>query len=247
MAFPPRIHEPFESLRFGRVLLAEVSPGPAAGKCRYCRVLAPGVPHSHRAHFSAPEAAVRSVLSAIERGASVEAVVLGGSGDPLLHESIGQILRRIRKSAHLATIVLTGGDPLGDRDVRREAGEADTVVAWLPALVDKRAEGTPYARADAWERHVEGIASLRRETPARLLLEIPIHPGQNDGPESRAAWVRAVERLRPERVFVVPDPNGGEPVPDVLERFRREIHPGAGAFLPDGSLVDVRCFCAPAA
>jgi wyosine [tRNA(Phe)-imidazoG37] synthetase (radical SAM superfamily) len=244
MAFVPRVHEPFESLRFGRVLLAEVAPGTPAGKCRYCGALVRGGTRSPRAHFSAPSAAVRSILSAVERGAAVEALLLGGPGEPLRHEGIGQILRRIRQSAHLATIVLTSAELLCDRDVRRDCGEADTVVAWLPALVDPGAGGPAWARADAWERHVEGIASLRRETRVKLALEIPVHSGRTDGPESRAAWARAFERLRPDRVFVVPDPAGGEPDPQALERLRREIHPAAGAYLPDGSAADVRCYCA---
>jgi wyosine [tRNA(Phe)-imidazoG37] synthetase (radical SAM superfamily) len=205
-------------------------------------VLATGARSEPRAHFSAPDAAVRSIFAAVERGVAVEALVLGGAGEPLRHMGIGQILRRIRTSAHLATIVLTSGDLLGDRDVRRDAGEADTVVAWLPALVDARVGGGP-ARADAWERHVEGIASLRRETRAKIVLEIPVHAGRNDGAESRAAWKRAAERIRPERVFVIPDPRADEPAPDVLESVRVAIHPRAGAFLPDGSAIDVRCYC----
>jgi wyosine [tRNA(Phe)-imidazoG37] synthetase (radical SAM superfamily) len=243
MAFAPLLHEPFESLRFGRVLFVEVAPGPPAGVCRYCRVLAPRVNPEPRAHFSAPEAAVRSILAAVERGVSVEALVLGGPGEPLRHEGIGQILRRIRTTAHLATIVLTNAELLADRDVRRDAGEADTIVAWLPALVDASVGGVAYTRADAWERHVEGIASLRRETQVKIALEIPVHAGRNDGRESRAAWLRAAERARADRVFVIPDPRAAEVAPDALESVRTEIHPRAGAYLPDGSAVDVRCYC----
>ena len=143
----------------------------------------------------------------------------------------------------MPTIVLTNGMLLGDRDVRREAGEADTIVAWIPALQERSEDGDPHQRAAAWERHVEGVASLRRETPTRIALELPVRPGWNDGPESRAAWRRAAERTRPERVFVIPHPKAeGDPAV-VLEEIRRAIHPKAGAFLSDGTLVDDRCFC----
>lgn len=242
MAFHPLLHEPFESLRFGRVLLVEIAPPPPPERpCRYCDVLAAGAPS--RTHFSVPDAAARVILSEIERGASVDAVVFGGAGEPLRHAGIGTILRKIRTASHLSTVVLTNGVLLGDREVRRDAAEAETVVAWLPALRDRSSTVEPAARADAWERHVEGIASLRRESRVRIALEMPVRPGVNDGEESRHAWRRAAERVRPERVFVVLDPRAEEEAPEALEAIRVAIHPRAGAYLPDGTIVDQRCLC----
>jgi wyosine [tRNA(Phe)-imidazoG37] synthetase (radical SAM superfamily) len=239
------------SLRFGRVLVVELTPPPDP-PCRYCRVLAPDARPASRTHFSVPAATARAVLARIERGVSVDAVVLGGDGEPLRQVGVGAICRKIRRDAHLPTIVLTDGTLLGDREVRRELADADTVVAWLPALRDRAAEpargpAAAGARADAWEHHVEGIASLRRETQVKIALEIPVLPGRNDGDESRAAWRRAAERIRPDRVFVIPDPRAGEDaaatVAATLEQVRLAIHPAAGAYLPDGTIVDRRCGC----
>jgi hypothetical protein len=237
-------HEPFESLRFGRVLFVELAPPESGRPDRYADVLGPDSRPPSRAHFSAPEAASRVILAALERGAAVDAVVLGGAGDPLRHRGLGSVLRSLRTRSHVATVVLTDGRLLVDRQVRRDASEAALVVAWLPALVDASAPGDPRRRADAWEKHVEAVASLVREHPVPVALELPVRPGENDGAASRDAWRRAVERVRPERVFVVPAPGSGgdAEIGSALERVRGDLPRRAGVFLDDGTVVDRRAF-----
>jgi wyosine [tRNA(Phe)-imidazoG37] synthetase (radical SAM superfamily) len=245
MAFHPIIHEPVETVRFGRVLLVEPSAPPSQGTpCRYCRVLLPDRRVPTRTHFSVPESAARVVLAEVERGISVDALVLGGPGEPLRHGGLGTILRKLRTASHLRTIVMTNGELLVDRDVRRELREGDTVAAWLPALRDAEVPGPRGERDDLWERHVEGIASLRRETQVRIVLELPVRPGRNDGVESREAWRRAAERIRPERIMVIPDSRSNPAeIAAPLDSVRRFVHSKAGAFLADGTAPDCRCYC----
>ena len=136
--------------------------------------------------------------------------------------------------AHLGAVVLTNGAALRDRDVRREAAEAGLVVVWMPALQDGAGEGTQYDRAQAFEKHVEAVASLRRETPVAIALEFPIRPGLNDGPVSRDAW----------RGFLMPAPGVDDPnMPMVLEDLKSAFPRSSGVFLNDGTIVDQRCFC----
>jgi hypothetical protein len=241
MAFPPVVHDVVESVRFGRVLFAEIVPPPPGDVCRYCRAFGPA---PRRVHYSDPNAAVRAILSPLDRGASVDAVVLGGPGDPLRHRGIGAILRRLRAQAHLGAVVLTTGEGLQDRDVRREAGEAGLVVVWMPALEDRTEPGNAYEREQAFERHTEAVASLRRDTTVAIALELPVRPGLNDGQRSREAWRHAAERIRPDRLFVVPAPGAtGPDLPRALEDLRAAFPRAAGAFLDDGTIVDRRCFC----
>jgi wyosine [tRNA(Phe)-imidazoG37] synthetase (radical SAM superfamily) len=243
MAFHPQVHPAFESLRWGRILFVEVSPAPPAGRaCRYCDVLTPESRVAERSHFSSSDSAVRTIVGELERGASVEAVVLGGAGDPLRHRGLGSILRQLRQTTHVATVVLSDGRLLADRQVRREVGEAGTVSVWLPALEDRKLTGPKLGRREAYERHVEGVASLARESPVNIVLELPVRPGVNDGPESRAAWKRAAQRIHPTRVLVIAARAGGGD-PAALESVREAIHPKAGAYLDDGTIADWRCFC----
>jgi hypothetical protein len=198
--------------------------------------------------FSDPENLSRVILDEVGRGAAVDAVVLGGPGDPLRHLGIGPLLRRIRTAAHLATIVLSDGLLLGDRTVRREAGEAGSVAAVLPAVETSGPAGADLSRRDAYARHVKGIAALARETQVEVCVEIPVRPGENDGGASLEAWRRGVATIGPDRVFVLPadtaSPAAEADVVENLERIGREIAPGAGVCLVDPNPVDRRCYCA---
>lgn len=245
MSFPPVIHDVVESVRFGRTLFAEVAPPPAEGRCRYCRgLLAEAAALPSRAHFSDPSVAVRSILAPLDRGASVDSIVLGGAGEPLRHRGIGAILRRIRAQVHLGAVVLTNGVMLRDRDVRREAAEAGLLVVSVPAKRDGSEPGAAYDREQAWERHVETIASLRRETSVAVALEFPVRPGLNDSAASRLAWKLAATRIHPERIFVIGAPGSDDPeLPAALEEMRAKLGRRAGAFLDDGTVVDRRCYC----
>jgi wyosine [tRNA(Phe)-imidazoG37] synthetase (radical SAM superfamily) len=248
VAFPPVIHEPFSSVRFERVLFVELAPGPPDGSpCRYCRALDEG-PLPSRTFFSEPAQALRAILAPLERGAAVDAVVFGGRGDPLRHKGIGNVLRNLRRQAHVGTVVLTDGALLRDREARRDAGEAETVMVWLPSIVAD-AGGEPangvaaLDRRTRFERHVEGIASLKRETPTRVSLEIPVRPGVDDQPGPIEAWRKAADRIAADRILVVPAPGVAEDVAGAaVDRVRAAMPKRAGAFLCDDTLVDVRCF-----
>ena len=257
MPFYPVFHDAYDSLRFGRVLFVEIADGPPLNlPCRYCDLLERSDRVPQRTMFSAPAAAVSVILEETRRVAPVEGIVFGGPGDPLRHAGIGSILRRIRSSVHLATILLTDGIQLCGRAVRREAGEAHTVVVYLPARRKRRRRPEPPGRLEAWAQHVEAIAALRRETPVRVCVEIPVWPGETDDAENREAWRQAIGVIRPQRIFVIPDKGvsvstGRQPLPgaaeeelvESLERVGRTLQRRAGVYLMDPTPVDDRCYC----
>jgi hypothetical protein len=223
------------------VLFVELSPPGEGARGRYDDVLGTAPAPAERSRFSAPEAATRAILSELERGAAADAVVLGGPGDPLRHRGLGSILRALRTRSHVTTVVLADGRLLGDREVRREVAEAALLVVWLPSV---EAPGAVRAaeREKDYEKHVERIASFVREHPTPVGLELPVRPGETDGPRAVDAWRRAVERIGPERIFVVPAPGTGDDpgLADALERVRAGLPRRAGVFLEDGTVVDRR-------
>lgn len=261
MASFPILHDAFDSIRFGRVLFAEVAPEePPATPCRYCRLLGKDAAPPARARFSNPESCVRAILDPLGSGEAPDRIVLGGAGDPLREIGLAPVLRRIRGSAHLGAVLLTDGALLSDREIRREAGEADVVAVWIPALVDSRdpARGSEVGRRrDALDRLVAGAASLRRETPAQVVMEVGVRPGENDGADSLDAWQRAFDTIRPHRVQVIPAAVSaaiaGGPQPTspeavligALERVREALGPKAGVALSDPTPIDRRCYCDP--
>ncbi len=259
MASFPILHGAFDSIRFGRVLFAEIAPeDPPATPCRYCRLLTKGVEAPSRRRFSNPESCARAILDPLGSGEAPDRIVLGGAGDPLREIGLAPVLRRIRAHAHLGATLLVDGSLLGEHEVRREAGEADMVVGWLPALEDARepVRGADAGwRRDAFDRIVAGYAALRRETPTQVVVEIGVRPGENDGAVSIDAWSRAIDTIRPQRVHVIPasvpaavpiaaspaPPEGA--LPTALERVRAALGERAGVALADPTPVDRRCYC----
>jgi wyosine [tRNA(Phe)-imidazoG37] synthetase (radical SAM superfamily) len=193
----------------------------------------------------APTPAILSELdSRLGRGESFDAIVFGGRGDPLLHRGIGAILRKIRQQIHLRTILLTDGVVLADKDIRRDAGEAADVVAYLPSPEDPLRPGRAPDRRRAFGHHVESVAALGRETSAQISLELPVHAALSSLDETVRAWADAVKSIRPARVFVIPHPEADlGTAPELLAKVRREIGPRAGEYLPDPGFLDLRCWC----
>jgi wyosine [tRNA(Phe)-imidazoG37] synthetase (radical SAM superfamily) len=258
----PILHGAFDTIRFGRVFFAEIAPeDPPGTPCRYCRLLTKGAAVPSRSRFSNPESSARAILDPLGSGEAPDRIVLGGAGDPLREVGLASVLRRVRAHAHLGAALLVDGSLLGDREVRRDAGEADMVVGWLPALQDTREPmraSETGARRDAFDRLVAGYAALRRETPAQVVIEIGVRPGENDGAESLDAWNRAIDAIRPHRVHVIPaslpaevpiaatPAPSDEALPAALERVRAALGSRAGAALADPTPVDRRCYCTPA-
>ena len=67
------------------------------------------------------------------------------------------------------------------------------------------------------------------KTTASIEVEVP----------AIEAWRRAAERIRADRIFVMPAPDADADA-DGLESVRAGIHPRAGAYLPDDTPVDAR-------
>jgi wyosine [tRNA(Phe)-imidazoG37] synthetase (radical SAM superfamily) len=247
----PILHDIYDSIRFGRVLFAEIAPGSEAGTpCRYCRILDSGFTPPQRAHFSSPESCARAILDTLGKGEAPERIVLGGAGDPLRELAVDSILRRIRTAAHLGTVILSDGALLQDRGARRDADEAEMVVVWLPALhniEEELSSSEAFRRREAFDRHVAGIAALRRESRAQVVVEIGVRPGENDGAPSVDAWRRALQVIRPHRAHVIsPVADASPEIIAALERARDGIGSGVGVALIDPTPVDHRCSCDPA-
>lgn len=250
MAMHPVLHEAFDTIRFGRALFVELAPGDSpTAPCRYCRLLAPGARPSSRGHFSNPESAARAVLDTLGSGEPPDMIVFGGPGDPLREKNIGTILRRIRQSAHLGSVLLTDGALLFDREIRRESAEAESVVVTLPALhhprdADRSVEAL--ARKVRFDHLLANLAALRRETQVHLIVEIGVKPGETDDPRSIQAWKEAIDFVRPQRTHVIPlGPDASPETMAALDRVREVMPRSAGVSLVDPTPIDRRCWCDP--
>jgi wyosine [tRNA(Phe)-imidazoG37] synthetase (radical SAM superfamily) len=162
-----------------------------------------------------------------------------GSGEPTLHASLGEMIRRTRAMVRVPVAVITNGALLHREDVRRELAAADAVMPSLDAGSEKlhRAVNRPYPGLTL-ARHVEGLVAFRKSFAGRLWVEVMLVAGLNDTEPALRDLATAIRRIGPDEVHInVPSRPPAErwvkaPAPRVLEQARSILGVEARVVLP---------------
>jgi wyosine [tRNA(Phe)-imidazoG37] synthetase (radical SAM superfamily) len=147
-------------------------------------------------------AEIREVLDEREHG-SIDWITFVGSGEPLLHERIGWMIREAKALTDVPVAVITNGSLLARADVREEVAVADAVLPSLdvgsPELY--RHTNRPYPDC-TFEGHVEGLARFREVYPGRLWVEVMLVRGVNDSDEVLRELAQHLQAIRPDEIHV---------------------------------------------
>ena len=134
-----------------------------------------------------------------------DVVTLGGMGEPTLNSDMPAIIAGAREILPgVPVAVLTNASLMPDPAVRAELALADMVLPSLDSLVPEE-----FARVNRGHKALdprtiaEGIAAFRRESGARLYLEVLLVAGVNDTARNFEALAEYCGNLRPDRVDVV--------------------------------------------
>jgi len=129
-------------------------------------------------------------------------ITFAGSGEPLLHRSLGSLVRLIReRHPDMRLALLTNGLLLSDPEARRDACLFDLVLPSLDAaLQESFATINRPLPGTLVSGYIEGLEKFRNEFSGSIWLEIFIVPGINDAPEDITALKNALARIRPERI-----------------------------------------------
>ena len=179
------VYGPVPSRRFGLSLgIDPLEPKRCCYDCVYCQQGRTTDLSSARRDDRPVEEIERDVLEALERGPAPQVLTIAGSGEPLLYLSLERLIHRLHHVSGLPVVLLTNGALLHDADVRRAAAAADIVCPSLDAGDPGTFQAINRPHPDIrFETMVEGLASLRRESRGRFLLEVFIARGVNDSPE----------------------------------------------------------------
>jgi wyosine [tRNA(Phe)-imidazoG37] synthetase (radical SAM superfamily) len=129
-------------------------------------------------------------------------ITFAGSGEPLLHSRIGQIVDWL-KTAHpgYKLCLLTNGTLFTDQRTRKEVLNLDLIIPSLDAATDES-----FAKVNRPHKNlkcaqmIEELVKLREEFPGTIILEIMIVPGLNDSQQELVALKSAIKKIRPDRV-----------------------------------------------
>lgn len=194
---------PVPSRRLGRSLGIDIIPHKICTlNCIYCEVGRTTECITDRRHFDDPDGIVeefRVNYPLLKDGLDV--VTVTGAGEPTLNLDMGYIIGEIKKISEHPVAVLTNTTLFTDEKVRSELSRADIVVPSIDAA-------TPdvYRRICAPHRSLdvavinEALVKFSNGYSGRLLIEVLLCEGINDGPEELSKIAEIIKRCRYELV-----------------------------------------------
>lgn len=162
-----------------------------------------------------------------------DVATLGGMGEPTLNSDMPGIIDGVREILPgVPVAVLTNASLMTDPSVRAELAHADIVLPSLDSLAPEE-----FARVNRGHPSLDpaaiaaGILAFRRESAARIWLEILLVAGVNDSAENLERLAAYCAQLAPDRVDVTTlSRPGTEPWAlavdkDTLARWRARLAP----------------------
>ncbi|MHC1752905.1 radical SAM protein [Humidesulfovibrio sp.] len=174
-----------------------------------------------------------------------DVVTLGGLGEPTLNSDMARIIAGVRELLPgVPVAVLTNASLMDDPAVRTELAQADAVLPSLDSLVPEE-----FARVNRGHPSLDpaaiarGILAFRRESTAKVYLEVLLVAGVNDSARNLELLARYCSELAPHRVDVTTLSRPGteawaRPVDaQTLARWRQALGAGVAQAAPGSGAV----------
>ncbi|MBN1475350.1 radical SAM protein, partial [Candidatus Sumerlaeota bacterium] len=193
---------PVPSRRLGRSLGVDLVPFKVCSfDCLYCQLGRTTTLTTERRQWVPTAEVIHQVEEALRGGERPDHVTLAGSGEPTLHEALGEVIAGIKSLTDVPVAILTNGSLLWRGDVRADCARADVILPTL-ASVDEATQQRIHRPAEGLthERHVEGLTRLREGFPGQIWLEVFLVGGINTAPEQIEGLRRIAERVRADRI-----------------------------------------------
>jgi len=129
-------------------------------------------------------------------------VFINAMGEALVNDRIGDIVSCV-KAQGAQVRLLSNGYMLGVEACRLIANRCDEVIGEIK--VAKEADFQKVQRPMAGytlERHIENMASFRRQYPGTFILEVTLLKGYNDSPAAVETTLDYIRRISPHRLRV---------------------------------------------
>lgn len=171
--------------------------------CVYCEVGKTDRWTMERREWFPAEEILEEVARKLEEGGRIDCITFSGSGEPVLHSRLGEMIDAIHEMSELPVYLLTNGSYLHDPEVRAEIRKADAVAPSLDAVTPEVFEAVckPHPRLKI-EEIVEGLIALREEYDGPIWLEMLFVSGLNDTDEEVRALAEAARRIDPDRIDI---------------------------------------------
>ncbi|MFO7769094.1 MAG: radical SAM protein [bacterium] len=171
--------------------------------CVYCEVGKTDRWTMERREWVPPGEILEEVRSKLGEEGRVDCITFSGSGEPVLHSRLGEMIDAIHEMSELPVYLLTNGSWMHDEEVRKEIRKADAVAPSLDAVTPEVFEAVckPHPELRV-EDVVEGLVALRSEYEGPIWLEMLFVSGLNDTEEEVRALAEAAYRIDPDRIDI---------------------------------------------
>ncbi len=191
---------------------------------------------------------VEDALAQHEPG-EIDWLTFVGSGEPTLHNGLGELIHGVKEMSDLPVAVITNGSLLYRRQVRQSLLPADAV---LPSLDAGSAElyrriNRPHPQT-TFARLVSGLTAFRRQYTGSLWIEVMLVHGLNDSDQALHEIAEVLRRIQPDEVHInlptrPPAETWVRPADEealvralvIFSDVARVVHPAEGVFDLDGS------------
>ncbi len=198
------VYGPVPSRRLGRSLGINVIPFKTCNySCVYCQLGKTTDMINERRIFFPKEEILGEVVEAIGK-VEADHITFAGEGEPTLCKDLGWLIDRIKVCTDVPVAVLTNGSLLYRKDVREDLANADVVIPSLDAADEQtfRRINRPH-RDLRMEEIIEGLEVFGREFGGKFYIEIMLVKGYNDDERSLLAIKSALERIKPDGVYLL--------------------------------------------
>ena len=200
------VYGPVPSWRLGQSLGVDpVPPKTCNWNCAYCQLGRTRPVVNERRDYVPVDAVLEELREALAGHATgeIDWVTFLGSGEPLLHARLGEMLFAAKSMSPIPVALITNGSLLYRTEVREEVAVADAV---LPTLDVGSAElyrhlNRPHSEI-TFDRHVEGLVTFRDAYEGRLWLEVMLVQGVNDTDPALEALAAIVARIHPDEIHL---------------------------------------------
>ena len=231
---------PVPSRRLGRSLGVDLVPAKTCCfDCVYCQLGPTARTTLQRADYVPVEQVVSEVCARLADGPRPDYVTLGGSGEPTLHLSFGDVAAGIRECSDVPIALLTNGALFHLPEVRAACHAVDLILPSLDAGDEETLRRVNRPHPDlSIEQLVDGLVALRREFQGQIWLEVFIVEAVNSSREQVLAMAEAIGRIGPDRVQIntavrpPADPGVKAAPPERLEEVRALLGERAEVIVP---------------
>jgi len=169
--------------------------------CIYCQLGASAKKRIRRKEFIPVREVLGQIKRALDGGQRIDCLTFSGSGEPMLHAGLGEIIAGIKKTTAIPVVVLTNSSLLAGPKARRDLRAADIVVPSLDAVTPSvfAKINRPHPSLTV-KRIIDGLVRFRKEYKGRIWLEVMLVKGVNDGLPHLGKLKEMIALIRPDKV-----------------------------------------------